>query len=79
MWMFFASCKINETRSHLLVISCRASFKVEPTQFVFTFVIVGETKLASLSSYLYYSGFKRFFFYLVKQTLFVEKSFSRKF
>ena len=61
MWKFFASYKIDETRSHLLIIFCCASFKVKGTQFVFTFVIVGETKLGSLSSYTYYSGFKGFF------------------
>ena len=41
---------INKTGNHLLVIFCCASYKVEPTQFVFTSEIVGETKLGSLSS-----------------------------
>ena len=63
VWMFFASWKINESRSLLLVRFCCASFKVKPTHFAFIFVVVGWMKVRlSLSSYIYYSGFKRFFF-----------------
>ena len=37
----FYFMKNNETGSHLLVTLCCASFKVEPTQFVFILTIVG--------------------------------------